>query len=165
METFEVDSCGQGHHIYKSVWNWSAGEELGCNQESTNTEDLYTVAVVRRSTIVGHVTTASCSLFLKQKGTIHCRVTASCHFSGDLPQGSLEVPCMLIFHWQFWCHVLCTRELVITSSKYCIFKCCWVLNLEIFHKFAKLKTSQKLPAIRYTQGYDQAPIILKTSCS
>ena len=33
----------------------------------------------------------------RRKGTIRCMVTASCRFSGDLPQRGLEVPCMLIF--------------------------------------------------------------------
>ena len=75
-------------------------QELDCICEPTNTEDPYAVAVVRRSTIVDHVPrkiSAACLLFLRRKGTIRCRVTASHRFSGDLPQGGLEVPCMLIF--------------------------------------------------------------------
>lgn len=38
-----------------------------------------------------------CSLFLRKGGTIQCQVTERRHFSADLPQGSLEIPCMLTF--------------------------------------------------------------------
>lgn len=31
---FQVLSCVRGHHIYKSVWNPSAGEELAYLQET-----------------------------------------------------------------------------------------------------------------------------------
>ena len=55
--------------------NWQvlnlALDELGCKLEPTNTEDPYAVAVVRRSTVVGHVPrkiSAACSLFLRQNG-------------------------------------------------------------------------------------------------
>ena len=70
METFEVNSCVRGHRIYKSIWKLSTGEELDCIREPTNTEDLYAVVVLRRSTIVGHVRqkiSAACSLFLRRK--------------------------------------------------------------------------------------------------
>ena len=50
--------------------------------------------------IVGHVSralSAVCCLFLGKGGTIFCEVIGRRHFSADLPQGSLEVPCTLIF--------------------------------------------------------------------
>ena len=50
--------------------------------------------------IVGHVPcalSAVCYLFLGKGGTIFCEVTGRRRFSADLPQGSLEVPCTLIF--------------------------------------------------------------------
>ncbi len=40
---------------------------------------------------------AACSLFLQRLGTITCRVTGSRHYSEDLPQGGLELPCVYIF--------------------------------------------------------------------
>ena len=83
METCQIESCVRGHHIYKTIWSPSPGEELDCRREPTNTEDPYAVAVVRRS--------------LSRKGSIRCRITASRRFSADLPQGGLEVPCILIF--------------------------------------------------------------------
>ena len=73
METFEVDSCIQGYHVFGSIWNPTTGEELNCVQERTNTEDPYAVAVIRRSAVVGHVPrkmSAACALFLRRRGTI-----------------------------------------------------------------------------------------------
>ena len=39
--TLQVESCVQGHHIYKRTWNPTFGEELSCVQETTNSEDVY----------------------------------------------------------------------------------------------------------------------------
>ena len=37
-------------------------------------------------------------LFLRiETNTIKCRITDLCQYSADLPQGSLEIPCKLIF--------------------------------------------------------------------
>ena len=69
METFEVDSCIQGYHVFESIWNPTTGEELNCRRERTNTKDPYTVAVIRRSAVVGHVP-RKVSLFLRRRGTI-----------------------------------------------------------------------------------------------
>ena len=55
METLQVESCVLGHHIYKDVWSPSLGEVLQCTRELKNTKDRYVVAVVRRSTVVGHI--------------------------------------------------------------------------------------------------------------
>jgi len=100
METFEVESCIRGYHVFKSIWNATTGEELNCLRETTNTEDPYAVAVKRGSAVVDHVPrkiSAACALFLRRKGTIRCTITGSRRFSADLPQGGLEVPCTLIF--------------------------------------------------------------------
>ena len=67
-ETFEVDSCIQGYHVFEST-----GEDLNCVQERANTEDSYAVAVVHRSVVVGHVPqkmSATCALFLRRRGII-----------------------------------------------------------------------------------------------
>ena len=39
----------------------------------------------------------ACTHFLRREGTFRCRITESRCLSGDLPQGGLEVPCMLTF--------------------------------------------------------------------
>ena len=48
METFQIESCVRGHHIYKGIWNSSSGEKLTCSREIENTKDLFAVAVKRR---------------------------------------------------------------------------------------------------------------------
>ena len=91
METCEIETCVRGHHVYKSIWSPTTGEELDCRRKPANTEDPYAVTVVRRSTVVGQVPrkiSAACSLFLRREGTIHCRITAGRRFSDDLPQGA-----------------------------------------------------------------------------
>ena len=55
METFQIESCVRGHHIYKDIQNPSSGEELTCSREIEDTKDLLAVAVKCGTTIVGHV--------------------------------------------------------------------------------------------------------------
>jgi len=58
------------------------------------------VAVMRGGTVVGHVPkkiSAACALFLGRKGSIRCTISGSRCFSADLPQGGLEVSCILKF--------------------------------------------------------------------
>ena len=55
MQVFSVDCCIRGHHIYKDIWSPTAGEELACASENSNTKDPYAVAVTRDSTVVGHI--------------------------------------------------------------------------------------------------------------
>jgi len=40
---------------------------------------------------------AASALFLRKEGTSHCTIVGSWHFATDLPQGGLEVPCILTF--------------------------------------------------------------------
>ena len=95
-----MERCVRGHHIYKDVWSPSLGEVLQCTRELENTKDRYAVAVVHRSTVVGHIPrkiAAASALFLARKGTICCEVTGTRCYSEDLPQGGLEIPCKLTF--------------------------------------------------------------------
>ena len=84
----------------RTFWEASVGQLLPCRKEGSNPHDPYAVAVMERGVIVGHVPrtlSAVCCLFLGKGGTIFCEVTGRRHFSADLPQGGLEVPCTLIF--------------------------------------------------------------------
>ena len=68
--------------------------------EKGNAHDPYAVAVTKGELIVGHLPrkiSAACSLFLHRNGLITARVTDSRQYSIDLPQGGLEVPCVLKF--------------------------------------------------------------------
>ena len=49
---------------------------------------------------VGHVPrkmSAIYSIFIRHGGTIICVVNGACRYSADLPQGGLEIPCVLRF--------------------------------------------------------------------
>lgn len=102
--TTSLSSCVQGHHIYKEVWSPHIGEELDCRREPSNIKDRYAVAVVNAGTLLPHIVghllkkiSLLCSPFLRRGGSIKCQITGhKCH-SADLPQGGLEVPCLLIF--------------------------------------------------------------------
>ena len=97
---FSISGCVRGHHIYKITWTPTIGEVLTCERETSNTADRYTVAVLRRGTIVGHVprkVSAACSLFLRRESMMECTITGARCYSADLPQGGLEVPCELRF--------------------------------------------------------------------
>ena len=64
------------YHVSKNLWDASVGEELPCKKDSGNEKDPYTVAVMRRSTIVSHVPrkiSAACLQDLSQirdRGTV-----------------------------------------------------------------------------------------------
>jgi len=54
-------------------------------------------------TVAGHVPrsiSSICSIFLRQGGSINSRVNGHRH-SSDLPQGGLEIPCVLTFSETF----------------------------------------------------------------
>ena len=100
MDRFSKESCNRGHHVYKSVWHPTIGEELDCRREVTNPSDRYAVAVVKDGTIVGHLPkklSRLFSIFLRSGSVVRCLVTGARTYSADLPQGGLEVPCTLIF--------------------------------------------------------------------
>ena len=100
-ETFEIDSCIRGYHVYKEVWTSNGDAILSCRREVGNIHDPYAISMVNESGIVvGHVPrkiSAVCSLYLLRGGSINCKVTGSRRYSSDLPQGGLELPCHLIF--------------------------------------------------------------------
>ena len=97
---FSVEAMVRGYHAYKDVWDATIGEQLPCQSEHGNAQDAFAVAVLKDGAIVGHVPrkiSAACSMFLRRGGSISCQVTESKRYSADLPQGGLEMPCMLVF--------------------------------------------------------------------
>ena len=74
------------------------GEELACRREPNNPYDPNAVAVWKGSGIVGHLPREDAeeySKFLKDGGTIQCKVTGSIPVRGY--NDGLEVPCRLTF--------------------------------------------------------------------
>ena len=80
------------------------GEVLRCEREVGNSHDTYAVAIKKLIdviyVVVGHVPhkiSSICSIYIRQGGTIHTTVNGHCRYSADLPQGGMEVPCILTF--------------------------------------------------------------------
>ena len=97
----QIDSCIRGYHVYQTIWAPTIGEELNCRREMANIVDRYAIGVCKLDdTLVGHLPrkiTTICLLFLRHGGLISCRVTGRRRRSTDLPQGGLEIPCVLTF--------------------------------------------------------------------
>ena len=75
-----------------------------CGREIGNAYDTHAVAIKKDiggvQTIVGHIPkkiSSLCSIFLRRGGMILCEVNGHRRYSSDLPQGGLEVPCVLTF--------------------------------------------------------------------
>ena len=97
--SFSVSSMLREHHIYKDIWDASIGEELSCQREAENYTDPFAVTVMKDNNFVSHMPRkiSTVWLFLHQGGQIVCCVTGSRHYSHDLLQGGVEIPCILVF--------------------------------------------------------------------
>ena len=103
--TFAVNSVIRGYHEYRTVWESPAdGEVLRCEREVGNSHDTYAVAIKKlidgNYVVVGHVPrkiSSICSIFIRRGGTIRSIVNGHRQYSADLPQGGMEVPCVLMF--------------------------------------------------------------------
>ena len=65
MEELRRESCIQGHHRYKNMWNPAVGEVLAYEREPHNAADQYSV-VITKGGVEGHLPTKLsklCSLF------------------------------------------------------------------------------------------------------
>ena len=101
MGEYERDCCVRGYHVYQEIWEAAVGEMLACERQPRNAADRYAVSVKKDGTIIGHLprkVSRVCSLFLRRGGMIRCTVTGRRRYSGDLPQGGLEIPCILAFY-------------------------------------------------------------------
>ena len=58
------------------------------------------MAITKEDVIFGHVPrtiSPICSIFIRRGGTIKCLISGGRRYSSDLPQGGLEISCILIF--------------------------------------------------------------------
>ena len=102
---FLIQSMIWGYHEYKRAWDDPVdGKEFECKCKIGNSHDTHAVAV--RKVIDGEEKTvrhiprrisAIRSLFICRGDTINSRVDGHRRYSADLPQGGLEVPCILTF--------------------------------------------------------------------
>lgn len=102
---FDVESMIRGYHEYIHIWESpSTGESLVCEREIGNSHDTHAVAIKKdidgEIKTVGHIPrkiSVICSIFIRRGGSILCLVNGARRYSSDLPQGGLEIPCVLKF--------------------------------------------------------------------
>ena len=100
-----LNSMVRGYHEYQAIWSDPyVGEELISEREVGNSHDPQAVALKKEIDgdlrVVVHVPrriSSSCSIFIRRGGSIKCSITGSRRYSSDLPQGGLEIPCILMF--------------------------------------------------------------------
>ena len=99
VKDMEIECCIRGYHVYQEIWDAAVDEELICQPERSNAHDRYAVAVLKNDVVVGHLPSKFSrlyTLFIRRGGVILCRVAGRRRHSRDLPQGGLEIPCVLI---------------------------------------------------------------------
>ena len=78
---YEIEACCvRGYHVYQTIWLAAIGEQLTCTREPGHPTDRYAVAVIKDSTIIGHLPkkiSKICSLFLRRGGSIQCTVSGT----------------------------------------------------------------------------------------
>ena len=94
MDSYKVDCCIRGFHLYNIIWTPVIGEELICHREPSNTMDPYAVSVIKDSITVGHLPR---KISAALGGRTNSCVTESRRYSRDLSQGGLEIPCKILF--------------------------------------------------------------------
>ena len=91
----------RGYHVYQDIWSSHINESLPCKRERHNLHDPFAVSVLKDADVVGHIPrkiSTICYVFLGRPGsTITCKVTGTRRYSSDLPQGGMEIPCLLEF--------------------------------------------------------------------
>ena len=103
MYSFSLTTAVHGFHIYKDVWKPTINVVLCCERDVGNNHNTFAVAIKNSCEVVAHVTrflSSICSIFIQRGGKIVCRIKGTRHYLVDLPQGGMEVPCVLIFKSQ-----------------------------------------------------------------
>ena len=90
----EIESMVRGYHVYKDIWDAAEDELLDCRREPFNSYNPFAVSVIRNGTAVGHIPKKiSFVPFLHHS----YRMAGEKRYVRDLPQGGLEIPCVLTF--------------------------------------------------------------------
>lgn len=98
--SFTLSTAVRGYHVYQDNWEPDIGDQLHCEREPGNSHDTFAVAVKNDTAVVGHVPrliSSICSVYIRRGGSINCTITGSRRYSADLPQGGMEIPCVLTF--------------------------------------------------------------------
>ena len=96
----DVEGYIVGYHVYQRIWNPVIGEVAITVREEDNVHDHYAIAILEEDTCctVGHIPrkiSKGCFYFMKTGGSIKVKVTGQRRRS-DLPQGGLEIPCLMM---------------------------------------------------------------------
>ena len=85
--------------MYQNDWILALGKVLQCFREVGNAHNPYAMKVMKAGTLVGPLPkkiNSTCSLFIRKGEIIDCEVMdPNSKYSRDLPQGGLEIPCIL----------------------------------------------------------------------
>jgi len=84
ISTFDLTTAIHGYHIYKDILTAGIGEERNCECALGNHHNLFAVAIMKDSQVVGHVPcliSCSCTLFIRRGGSILATVTKTLHIS------------------------------------------------------------------------------------
>ena len=100
--TYEMESEIRGYHVYRSSWKPKIGDFLLTDQEVSNKDDKFAVAVyeelgIHGKKIVGHLPmefSRIATYFIENGGEISCQVTGQRKHSKG-PRGGMAIPCKL----------------------------------------------------------------------
>ena len=124
MEEFEKASCIWGLHVYQDNWTPILGKRLVCENGPSNPRDRYALAVYKAGDdIVGHLPrniSTMCSIFIPARnGIIYCTVSGRQQYSGDLPQGGMEIQKNSLENFRNW-RLICENRESFPPWKICI---------------------------------------------
>ena len=97
IRVLELDSYVRGYHAYKDMWNPALGDVLPLERELTNPKDKFSVALMKGSTVVGHIPyniAPAVSHFLINKATVEVTGAAVNRGAGY----GMEIPCKYRFY-------------------------------------------------------------------
>ena len=127
LYSFAVESMIHSFHEYKYIWeNPNVEDYLSCKRKIGNPHDTHAVAIkgsvggdtTGAVTTVGHIPrkiSVIRSIFIRRGGSVTCVVNGSHHHSADLPQGRLEIPCILQFMAKMQSEAAKTETLLISA--------------------------------------------------
>ena len=92
-ESFQIESCVRGHHVFKATWTPLLGQFLEVQPESGNSHDAYAIATLLDDTIVGHLPREFSRVafyFIQHGGRITYEITERRKFS-SVPNKGLHI--------------------------------------------------------------------------
>lgn len=100
VSSVRIQSFVRGYHVYNRIWTPFIGEVATTTIENSNPHNRHAIAVLEGESLccVGHIPreiSRDCAFFIRTGGTINVVVTGERKRSA-LPQGGMEIPCVLL---------------------------------------------------------------------